>query len=166
MSIPGQPPYPPRISTPSGQDFGSSVRSIVGGRIKPSAPPEAGGRPTFDGKLMWQSCPAGANGGWVMVEVTFPAAVTLAGVGVHSQHSGRYHAADALRVEVASAGGFVQVGETTLESVDQVVPIPARTARSWRFWFHAADGNAVVLRGLRFFGRKGEIVPPVVPFGD
>jgi hypothetical protein len=45
------------------------------------------------------------------------------------------------------------------------VPIPPATARAWRFWLHAADGQAVVLRGLRFFGRKGEIVPPVVPYG-
>jgi hypothetical protein len=97
--------------------------------------------------------------------VTFPAAVTLAGVGAHSQHSGRYHAADALRVEAASAGNFAPVGEAAFESADQVVPIPTTTARSWRFWFHAADGNAVVLRGLRFFGGKGELVPPVVPFG-
>jgi hypothetical protein len=166
MNIPGQPAYPPLISTPSGEDFRSSVRAIVGGRILPSAPAAEGGRPTFDGKLMWQSRPAGANGGWVVVEVVFPAAVTLTRVGVHSQHSGQYHAADALRVEVASAGGFVPVGETALESVDQVVPIPARTARSWRFGFHAADGNAVVLRGLRFFARKGEILPPIVPFGS
>jgi hypothetical protein len=101
-----------------------------------------------------------------MVDVVFPADVTLTRVGVHSQHSGQYHAADGLRVEVATAGGFVPVGETTLESVDQVVPIPAKTARSWRFGLHAADGNAVVLRGLRFFGRKGEIVPPIVPFGS
>jgi hypothetical protein len=190
MSIPGQPSYAPRVSTPSGEDFGSSVRSIVGGRILPSAPPVEGGRPSFDGKFMWQSRPAGANGGWVRVDVTapiavsrptesaaganggwvrvdvvFPAAVTLTRVGVHSQHGGRYHAADALRVEAASAGEFVPVGESALESVDQVVPIPSRTARSWRFWFHATDGKAVVLRGLRFFGRKGEIVPPLVPFG-
>jgi hypothetical protein len=165
MSIPGQPPYAPLVSTPSGEDFGSSVQSIVGGRILPSAPPVEGGRATFDGKLMWQSRPADAKGGWIMVDVVFPAAVTLTGVGVYTQHSGRYHAADALRVEAASAGGFEPVGETTLESVDQVVPIPARTGRSWRFWFHAADGNAVVLRGLRFFGRKREILPPVVPFG-
>jgi hypothetical protein len=113
---------------------------------------------------MWQSRPAGANASWVTVDVNFPAAVTLTGIGIHSQHSG-HHAADALRVEVASAGDYVPVGETVLESVDQMVPIPARTARSWRFWFHAADGKAVVLRGLRFFSRNGEIVPPVVPFG-
>ena len=165
MNIPGQPPYPPLVSTSSGEDFGSRVGSIVGGRILPSAAPAEGARQSFDGKLMWQSGRAGANGGWVMLDVVFPAAVTLTRVGIHSQHSGKYHAADALRVEVASSGGFDPVGETALESVDQVVPITSRTARSWRLWLHAADGNAVVLRGLRFFGRKGEIVPPVVPFG-
>jgi hypothetical protein len=165
MNIPDQPPYPPQASTPSGEDLGSSIESIFGGRVLPSAPPVQGGRPTFDGKLMWQSQAAGANGGWVAVDVVFPAAITLTRVAVHSQHSGRYHAADAIRVEVASRGGFDPVGETVLESVDQMVPIPTRTARSWRFWFHAADGNAVVLRGLRFFGRRGEIIPPVVPFG-
>jgi hypothetical protein len=165
MNIPDQPPYPPRVTTPSGEDFRSSIESIFGGRILASALPVQGGRPSFDGKLMWQSQPAGANGGWVAVDVVFPAAITLTRVAVHSQHSGRHHAADAMRVEVASRGGFDAVGETVLESIDQMVPIPTRTARSWRFWFHAADGNAVVLRGLRFFGRRGEIIPPVVPFG-
>jgi hypothetical protein len=165
MKIPGQPPYAPVVTTNSGEDFGSSVASVVGGRILPSAAPVEGGKPTFNGKAMWQSRPAAANGGWVMIEVVFPAAVTLTKVGVHSQHSGRYHAADRLRVEAASADGFVTVGETALEAVDQVVPIPPGAARTWRFWLHSAGGQAVVLRGLRFFGRSGEVVPPVVPFG-
>jgi hypothetical protein len=165
MNIPGQPPYAPVVSTTSGEDFGSSAQAIVGGRVVPSAPPVEESKPSFNGKTMWQSGPAGANGGWVFVDVKFPAAVTLTGVGVHSQHSGRYHAADQLRVEVASADGFTPVGETGLDEVDQVVPIPPTTARAWRFWLHAADGRSVVLRGLRFFGRKGEILPPVVPFG-
>jgi hypothetical protein len=165
MNIPGQPPYAPVLMTNSGEDFGSSVKSIVGGRILPSASPVVGGKQTFSGKAMWQSRPAGANGGWVMVDVVFPTAVTLTKLGVHSQHSGQYHAADQLRVEVASADGFFPIGETALEAIDQIVPIPPNTARSWRFWFHAADGEAVVLRGLRFFGRRGEILPPVVPFG-
>jgi hypothetical protein len=165
MTIPGQPPYGPVVSTTSGEDFGSSVKGIVGGRIVPSAAPVEGGKPTFNGKTMWQSRPADANGGWVSVDVTFPAVVTLTKVGVHSQHSGQFHAADRIRVEAASADGFTPFGETALEAIDQVVPMPTTTARSWRFWLHAADGRAVVLRGLRFFGRKGEILPPVVPFG-
>ena len=165
MNIPGQPPYAPVVRTNSGEDFGSSVTSIVGSRILPSAAPVAGGKPTFSGKSMWQSRPAGATGGWVMIDVSFPAAVTLTKVSVHSQHSGQFHAADGLRVEVASANGFTPIDEMALENIDQVVPIPPTSSRSWRFWFHAADGKAVVLRGLRFFGRKGEILPPVVPFG-
>jgi hypothetical protein len=165
MNIPGQPPYAPVVRTNSGEDFGSSVKSIVGGRIVPSAAPVKGGKPTFSGKSMWQSRPAGADGGWVEVDVSFPAAVTLTKVGVHSQHSGQFHAADQLRLEVASADGFTLVGKTALKEIDQVVPIAPTTARSWRFWLHASDGRAVVIRGLRFFGRMGEILPPVVPFG-
>ncbi len=165
MNIPGQPPYAPIVSTNSGEDFGSSAQSIVGSRILPSTAPAEGGKPTFSGKSMWQSRPADANGGWVMVSVTFPAVVTLTKVGIHSQHSGRYHAADQLRLEVASRDDFNLVGETALEEVDQVVPVPPTTGRTWRFWLHASDGKAVVVRGLRFFGRKGEILPPVVPFG-
>ncbi len=100
-----------------------------------------------------------------MVSVTFPAIVILTKVGIHSQHSGRYHAADQLRLEFASRDDFNLVGETALGEVDQVVSIPPTAGRTWRFWLHASDGKAVVLRGLRFFGRKGEILPPVVPFG-
>ena len=45
------------MSTNSGEDFGSSVNAIVGSRILPSAAPVAGGKPTFNGKSMWQSRP-------------------------------------------------------------------------------------------------------------
>jgi hypothetical protein len=165
MNIPGQPPYAPIVSTGSGEDFGSTAQAIVGGRVAPSAPAVDDKKPSFSGKTMWQSGLALANGGWVFVDVKFPAKVTLRGVSVHSQHSGQYHAADQLRVEIPSADRFTPISETALGEVDQLVPIPITTARFWRFWLHAADGQAVVLRGLRFFGRKGEILPPVVPFG-
>jgi hypothetical protein len=166
MDIPGQPPYAPVVTTGSGDDFGSKAQSIVGGRIFPSVPAEGDKTQTFSGKTMWQSGPAGQTGGWVFVDIKFPAAVTLTKVSVHSQHSGRFHAADQLRIEVPSREEFLPIGETALGNVDQVVPIPQSTSRTWRFWFHAADGKAVVLRGLRFFGRKGEILSPVVPFGE
>jgi hypothetical protein len=166
MDIPGQPRYAPVVTTGSGEDFGSKAQAIVGGRILPSVPAGGDKRVSFSGKTMWQSRPAAQTGGWVFVDVKFPTSVTLTKVSVHSQHSGRYHAADQLRIEVPSQEEFLPIGETALEDVDQIVPIPQSTSRTWRFWFHAADGNAVVLRGLRFFGRKGEILPPVVPFGE
>jgi hypothetical protein len=166
MDIPGQPRYAPVVTTGSGEDFGSMAQAIVGGRILPSVPADGDKRVSFSGKTMWQSGPAAQTGGWVFVDVKFPTAVTLTKVSVHSQHSGRYHAADQLRIEVPSQEEFLLIGEAALENVDQLVSILQSTSRTWRFWFHAADGNAVVLRGLRFFGCKGEILPPVVPFGE
>jgi hypothetical protein len=165
MNLPGQPPYAPALATPSGEDFGSKVSAIVGGRIEPSADPDSvPGAQTFNSKAMWQSGPSAD--GWVMVEVKFPAAVTLAKVGVHSQHSAKYHAADALRVEALRGNDFVAVAETPLQDLDQVVPVPPTKARTWHFFFHAADGKQVVLRGLQFFSKTGELFPPVVPFGN
>ena len=118
----------------------------------------------FNAKTMWQSKPS--RDGWVTVDVAFPVEVTLTGVAVHSQHSGHYHAADRLRVETSGTRGDRPLGEFPLTSVNQQVALSPTTARAWRFRFHAADSRVVVLRGLRFFSKRGEIVPPLVPYGS
>jgi len=88
--------------------------------------------------------------GWATVAVTFPATVTLSGVGVHSQHSGCANAADGVRIEVQGRAGFSYVGEQELISADQAVRFPSTRAQTWRFSFHAANQKLVTLRGLRF----------------
>jgi hypothetical protein len=164
MNIPGQPPYAPSVATPSGAEFGSSINAIVGSRIEPSVDAATvPGTQTFNSKSMWQSGPSPT--GWVMAEVTFPATVTLTRVGIHSQHSARHHAADGLRIEYQRRDGFALATEQALDSVDQIVSFRPGTSRVWHIFLHAADGQKVVVRGLRFFTKNGEIVPPPVPFG-
>jgi hypothetical protein len=168
MNIPDHPAYVPAVTTPSGEDFGTSITNIVGAPIEPSLAESGPSSPSrarnARQQLKWQSAPS--ETGWVAVEVIFPAEVTLAGVGVHSQHGGRFHAADGVRIEARSRRGFVPVTEQMLESVDQVVPFRPATSRTWHVFFHAADGHIVVLRGLRFFTKTDEVTPPPLPYGS
>jgi hypothetical protein len=166
MTIPGQPPYAPALKTPSGEDFGTAVGNIVGQRVEPSVEVRGASRAiqSFNSKTMWQSGPS--DSGWVMIEASFPANVTLSGIGIHSQHSAKYHAADGVRVEAQGQRGYKLVAEQPLESIDSIAKFRPTRARVWHLYFHAADGHVVVLRGLRFFSQSGEITPPIVPYGQ
>jgi hypothetical protein len=111
---------------------------------------------------MWQS--GKSKTGWVSVEVTFPYEVELSHVGVHSQHSGEYHAARAVRVAVQDAKDkFRQVVQTALKSTDEKVTVPKTKARVWRFEFQAGESQSVTLRGLRFYSGADELFPTQVP---
>jgi hypothetical protein len=158
MEIPGQ-PNGVRITTDSGQDYGSKVSNIVQNILLPS---KKTGRVTYDAKQMWQSAPS--KDGWVSVQVEFPAEVELSAVGVHSQHSGQYHPARAFRAAVRGANGqFTQVAEAPLKTVDQTVPVPRTKGKTWRFDFEAGESRCVTIRGLQFFGGNDELFPPQVP---
>ncbi len=159
MTIPGQPDGV-TVTTDSGEEFGSKVGNIVQGRIGAS---KKTGEVTFDSGTMWQS--AKATDGWVSVDVTFPDEVTLTRLAVHSQHSGIYHAAEAVRVLVRDSGeGFREVAEAALKSVDDTVNLPETKGRGWRFQFRAGPSGIVVLRGLQFFSGDDELFPPLVPY--
>ena len=156
MAIDGQPAYQLGVKTNSGETWGTRVSNCVQNRIEPSD----GG--TFFANSMWHS--AESQNGSVEVVVTFPIPVTLIAVGVHSQHSGRANAANFLRVETDTKNGFQLVAESPLQAPDELVPLPrTRSAKIWRFWFHAENNREVTLRGLQFFTSKGEIFPPPVP---
>jgi hypothetical protein len=159
MQIPGQ-FDPVQVTTDSGEDYGSKAANIVRGPIVPS---KKAGKIVFDPKTMWQS--AKAEKGWVSVQVAFPCEVELTRVAVHSQHSGEYHAAQAIRVAVQRADGrFREIHQADLKSVDETVRLPQpTTARAWRFSFRAGKSGCVVLRGLRFFSGADELFPPLVP---
>jgi hypothetical protein len=156
MTIPDHPL--PRVTTDSGETYGSKVTNIVQGVILPS---KRTGGVTFDSKWMWQSAPT--RTGWVAVEITFPYQVELTRVGVHSQHSGQYHAARALRVSVEGENGLKRVGTEDLKSADAMVQLRAAVGQKWRFEFRAGPSGTVVLRGLQFFSGDGELFPPLVP---
>ena len=158
MTIPDQ-PGTVLVTTKSGEDFGSKVANIVHGPLLPSVDT---GQVTFDGKAMWQSAKSPTR--WVSVAVTFPFEVELTGIGVHSQHSGKYHPARAARVLVqGSAGNFLPVASTDLKSVDATVALPKTKGKVWQFDFQAGETGIVVLRGLQFFADAEEVFPPLVP---
>lgn len=161
MKIPGQ-PVGLEVTTDSGQDFGSKVSNIVQGRI---APNRKAGQVTFDPKTMWQSTKSAS--GWVSVQITSPYEIDLTRVTVHSQHSGEYHIARAVRIAVRDSGGRVrQVASTALKSADDTVAFPKTRARLWRFEFQAGESGIVVLRGLQFFSDSDELFPPLVPYRE
>jgi hypothetical protein len=158
MKIPGQPDRV-KVTTASGEEYGSKVANIVQGRIVPS---KKVGTVTFDANTMWHS--AKAERGWVSVQVAFPYDVELTRVAVHSQHSGQYHAARAMRVAVRGTGErFRQVTEADLKSADDTVTLPKTKGRVWRFEFRGGESGCVVLRGLQFFLGDDELFPPLVP---
>jgi curved DNA-binding protein CbpA len=159
MAIDGQPAYEVTLSTKSGQTFGTHVSNIVQNRIMPNV----GG--TFRSNAMWQSAPSADGSADVLV--TFPVAVTLTAVGVHSQHSGLYNAANSVRVEAYTKSGFRAVGESAMHATELLLPLPEpASAKIWRITFHAANKKEVTLRGLQFFTKNGELFPPSVPGDD
>lgn len=155
LLIPDQPLV--SVTTESGETYASKVRNIVQGVILPS---KKTGGVTFDAKWMWQSAPAPT--GWVSVEVKFPYQIELTRVAVHSQHSGRYHAAHAVRVSVEEEKGLKRVAMAELRSVDATVSLRPAAGRTWRFEFRAGPSKTVVLRGLQFFSGDDELFPPQV----
>jgi hypothetical protein len=160
MTIPGQPDGV-KVTTNAGEILDSKVANIVQGQIRPS---EKMGAVTCDGATMWHSAITAT--GWVAVEVTFPYEVELTRLGVHSQHSGEYHAARAVRISVREAGRkFRSVAKADLKSVDDMVKFPKTKGRVWQFEFQAGEpGGCVVLRGLQFFAGDDELFPPLVPY--
>ncbi len=159
MKIPDQPDGL-KFSTASGEEFGSKVANLAQGWIGPN---KKDGKVTFDATTMWHSDKV--KDGWASVEVVFPYEVELIQIAVHSQHSGEYHAAHAVRIAVREGKGkFRLVAKSGLKSADDTVAIPNTKGRAWRFEFRTNEGGALVLRGLRFFSATGELFPPLVPY--
>jgi hypothetical protein len=159
MKIPNHPDGP-KFTTESGEDFGTKVTNLATGPIGSNKKEK--GKVTFDAGTMWQS--ARSKTGWVSVEVKFPYEVELTQIGVHSQHSGEYNAARAVRVAAQDAKEqFRQVTQTALKSPDEKVTITKTKARVWRFEFQAGDSQSVTLRGLRFFSGADELFPTLLP---
>ena len=117
---------------------------------------------TFDAGSMWQS--GKSKTGRVSVEVKFPYEVELIHVGVHSQHSGEFHAARAVRVAAQDAKEqFKQVAQVALKSTDEKVPVQKTKSRVWRFDFQTGESQSVTLRGLRFYSGADELFPVLIP---
>jgi hypothetical protein len=83
---------------------------------------------------------------------------------VHSQHSGQYDIAKAVRVAVGENGEHLrQVIETNLDFADAGVSFPATKGRVWQLELRADETGEVTLRGLQFFSGEDELFPPLVP---
>jgi hypothetical protein len=159
MRIPGQPDGPV-VTTHSGEAYGSKIANIVRGRIDEN---ERGEKVTFDAKTMWHSAKTAT--GWVAVQIAFPYEVELTRIVVHSQHSGQYHIAKAVRVAAGDNGEHLrQVIETNLDSADGGVSFPATKGRVWQLELRADESGEVTLRGLQFFSGDDELFPPLLPY--
>jgi hypothetical protein len=159
MTIPNHPDGP-KFTTESGEDFGTKVANLSKGPLGSNKKEK--GKVTFDAGSMWQS--GKSKTGWVSVEVKFPYEVELTHVGVHSQHSGEFHAARAVRVAAQDAKEqFKQIAQVALKSTDEKVPVQKTKSRVWRFDFQAGESQSVTLRGLRFHSGADELFPVLVP---
>ena len=156
MTIPGQPAHAFAVVTRSGEEYGSAASRLALGRVRPNAGPGV----TYDAATMWHS--SQSADGWVALDLTFPAPVTLTGVGIHTGHSGLHHQAEEARLE--SLDGTSRVVATgTLAESDCLLAFPAATGRSWRLSLSAGPSGMVVVRGLEFRGAAGEdLYPPMV----
>ncbi len=135
MEIPGHPGV--TVTTDDGAEFGSNVANIVQGQILPNVKT---GVITYDKNTMWQS--SKSNTGWVQLQITFPFAVELSRIVVHSQHSGEYHAAKAVRISVVGSSSRVQpIKEVALTSVDATVYFPKMKSNQWNIEFQAGESS-------------------------
>lgn len=159
QTIPGQLPYAIQATTTSGETYGSSIGNMLGGVIKPSAATSA--LTTFDPATMWQSDQSPT--GWVTVDLSFPMTVGLSRLAIYSQHSGRYHMAQAARLSAKLNGNMRLVCSRALTQPDSMLEFPVVEAKDWRLELQAGATGMVVLRGLRFFHNEDEIFPRPVP---
>ena len=157
MTIPGQPAHALAVSTRSGEDYGSAAERLALGRVRPNAGPGV----TYDAGTMWHS--SRSADGWVALDLAFPAAVTLTGVGIHTGHSGQYHQAQAVRLELLDAAPPTVVAAGAVADADCLLGMPAATGRTWRLSLRAGPSGMVTVRGLEFRGAAGEdVYPPMV----
>lgn len=160
MTLPGQPDFYPEITTSAGEDLSSKITSIVREQIKANTGPGI----TFDPGTMWHSRPL--PDGMAVLEITFPLPVRLTGVGIHSQHSGKYHEASAVRIASHDHGSKPQLVDQLLSDVNEIVTFPATTARRWTITLTSGPSKIIVLRGLRFFDGSEEIFPHMIPYSS
>jgi len=158
MKLHGHPDFEPVISTESGEANFSSVKNVIGREILRDAGPGV----TFHARYMWAS--EDSRTGWVSLDVLFPGEVRLNQIVVHSQHSGKYNKAHAVRIEVKSGESFRLIKSSPLADSDAVVSFSDATARHWRLSFQAGATKRVCLRGLQFFADDAQLLAPRVPY--
>jgi len=173
----------PRATAASAGTFGGSLGNIVGstqtvGAYAQSYQPVTG----------WHSSKV-TPGAWVSVTVQFPEEVQLGYVKTHTGHSGYYHAARQVQVELRCVCGTTDVGgckastaacssagpgNSVFELVrrvnaapDELVGFEAASARIWKIALRTATSaeqsvtpGYIYLRGLRFFRPNAKEIFP------
>jgi hypothetical protein len=160
MNIPGQEDYHIAVTTDSGETFGSKVQSVVLREIKPNRGPGI----TYDANNMWTS--GTARDGWVSLELTFPMAVQLDRIAIHSQHSGQYHAAHAVGIQAMTGNTYRNLIIQPMRAADGSVSFRPTEAQKWKLQFRCGPSGQVVIRGLQFFLGETELFPPLVPYTE
>lgn len=150
------PPLGPHALTESGETYGSQVTNLVEIQRAILANDAIVG---FDARSMWHSGQVNSKG-WVSIEVVFPTEVELDRIRVYSQHSGAYHRATRVQVEVFEDYRYRLVVQRALASHTTSAAFPATRGKSWKLAFKGAAGGFVVIRGLRFFIGNEEFYPP------
>ena len=140
------------VAGSSGEDFSSRALHAVTGVIP-------GASAAYDPATMWHSTSLGANG-WAYVDVTFPYAVSLVGVTVHTQYGASVHRAQSVEVQYKSGSTFTSKGtKTGLAADDSIIFSTAQAARIWRVRLRATASGYVVVRGLEFLSPSAVAYP-------
>jgi len=88
------------LRTASGEAFSRNAANVVQNIFKPSVNTR---QVSYDTVRMWHS--EKTTIGWVSLELLFPFTVELTEIGIHTQHSGKYHAAEAVRISTHTKEG-------------------------------------------------------------
>ncbi len=157
MKIENKPDYKIDISTKSGETYNSSVSNITKIQIKKSIGPGV----TYDYTTMWQS--GLSENLWVSIDVSFPFMIALNRIDIHSQHSGKYHEAKEVKIEVESSNNYREIVSKKLNNVDDSVKFPEETGKKWRLHFKTGKSGYVTIRGLKFYSKGKLIFPHLIP---
>lgn len=158
MTLPGEPDFYPQVTTDAGEAVRSKVANVVSGEIKPSAGPGI----TYDPKNMWHSDKLADKP--ATLTFTFPFAVELTGLGIHSQHSGLDHHVTHMRLEAVDGERSRPAADQDVTEIDATVTFPATTSRVWKLTLTPGKSRILVIRGIRFLNGDQEIVPHMVPY--
>ncbi len=147
-----------QITTASGERYGSKASHVGWGRV----PDNRGPGVTFRAHRMWHSAPS--RSGWVTLDVRFPGRFTFTAIQLHTEHSGRYHRARAVQVELPKAGGRVILTKSLRRSDSVLCTGPVSTTHV-RLRLRTGPKRQVVVRGVRFLSAGKALFAPVGPRG-
>lgn len=158
MSIPGRPEYGPQFSTPSGEGFGSKVTNLNRRGILPNQGPGV----TFNPHWMWASNKQPS--GQIVLNLSFPGEVSLDRMIIHSEHSGKYNRAEAVKIEIVDRVESIHVTDQLVSSADESIEFEAASGKDWRLTLTAGPSGNVCMRGLEYFSDEQQLFPPPVPY--